>query len=237
MIIVGDIHGQTKLMTKVIKSFSKENILFAGDIIDRGDSKKCLDLLISSGADCVMGNHEAIAIAFSEAPKRLLKNYYFIWMANGGIETLKSFAFNDYSISDTQKAINDSPYIDIIKKFPIYKLYNNIMITHAGIDSGYLTDKRESYLWSRTSIDKVESLIISSFKLDHPKVELIVTGHNIVENPTLYKNNGINQLRIDTGSFYTKTVGVFDTKKRQVYKITKDDMMLTNIFKNEDEIT
>jgi len=232
VIIAGDIHGQIRLMEKIIKSFG-EAILFTGDIIDRGDSKNCLELLLSSRAKSIMGNHEAMAIAFSESPKHLLKNYYFIWMANGGIQTLNSLYISGYSISDTQKAINANPYIDKIKKFPIYKIYNHIMVIHAGIDKGYLTDRQESFLWSRTSIDKVEHSAISSFRNDYPNIELIVTGHNIVKNPTLYTRKNINQLRIDTGSFYTKTTGVFDTENGHVYKITENDIMLIQDLNQE----
>ncbi len=231
MIVVGDIHGQIKLMENVIKEFKDRKLLFAGDIIDRGDGKNCLKLLKESGARSLLGNHEQMAIEFLRAPKENLITYYNIWMANGGLETLKSFDIKENEPEDMQKALNEDQLMSIIKEFSIYKLIDDIMVVHAGIDDGYLSDRSESFIWSRTSIDDIENKVANSFKNDFPHIKFMVTGHNIVNLPTVYVNYSILQLRIDLGSFYSKSVGAFDSRSGEFYKITENDLLICGNIK------
>lgn len=226
MIIAGDIHGQVRLIEKVLKSFENNKILFAGDIIDRGDAKSCLKLLSESGAKSLIGNHEQMAIAFCNAPEADLKSFYNIWMANGGLSTLKSFGIKNKDLKSVQILIRTNAIFDIIRRFDIYKIIDDTIILHAGIDRNYLLDPHESFVWSRTPIDKVGSSVVLSFKNDFPAIKFMITGHNIVKTPTIYTNCSILQLRIDLGSFYSKTVGAFDTESKNIYKISENDVVL-----------
>ncbi len=232
MIIAGDIHGQVRLMEKVLKSFENNKILFVGDIIDRGDAKSCLKLLSESGAKSLIGNHEQMAIAFCNAPEADLKSFYNIWMANGGLSTLKSFGIKNKDLKSVQILVQTNALFDSIRCFDIYKIIDDMIIIHAGIDRNYLFDPYESFVWSRTPIDEVGSSVMLSFKNNFPAIKFMITGHNIVKTPAIYTNRSILQLRIDLGSFYSKTVGVFDTESKDIYKISKNDLLLVGNIKS-----
>ena len=70
--VFGDIHGNSKLLRKLILKLRKEygndiKILSCGDLIDRGDdSKGVIDLCIKEGIESVAGNHDYWVIELLE---------------------------------------------------------------------------------------------------------------------------------------------------------------------------
>lgn len=68
-IIVGDIHARPSLVKQAVELAKRESarLIFLGDLIDRSDatpeeSAACVRLVRESGAECVMGNHEAYSV-------------------------------------------------------------------------------------------------------------------------------------------------------------------------------
>ena len=57
--VLGDIHGRSDLLRRLLAELGDMPVLSVGDVVDRGpDSKGCVELLIERGAVGVMGNHE-----------------------------------------------------------------------------------------------------------------------------------------------------------------------------------
>lgn len=99
----GDIHGRYDLLVRALDAVSahagdrERTLIFLGDYIDRGPEsrrvvEKLIDLEKSSGAICLLGNHEQLAV----------RAHYFDtwdgWLENGGQSTLDSYGG---SIPDT----------------------------------------------------------------------------------------------------------------------------------------
>ncbi|MEA3489686.1 MAG: metallophosphoesterase family protein [Candidatus Omnitrophota bacterium] len=65
-IIISDIHSNLQAFEAVVRSFPEsdnKNIICAGDIVGYGaDPNVCIDMMISLGARCVLGNHDAASI-------------------------------------------------------------------------------------------------------------------------------------------------------------------------------
>lgn len=102
MFLVGDTHGSYKTLRELIKKFpSKEDIVFVGDLIDRGPkSNQVLEFIIKEGHQSVMGNHEWMLLCylfteeFNDGFSLHTPYYWNFWVRNGGAETLKSYNEN-----------------------------------------------------------------------------------------------------------------------------------------------
>ena len=100
LIAIGDIHGCSRTMARLIKVLAPErdeHLVFLGDYIDRGpDSRavieQCLALKRQYRCTFLRGNHEAFLLGF------LRGHGYRDWMANGGASTLRSYASGDGTI-------------------------------------------------------------------------------------------------------------------------------------------
>jgi len=62
-VIIGDVHGTLveleELLQLINYNESKHRLLFAGDLVDRGDyPRETVQLIRSMGVECVMGNHD-----------------------------------------------------------------------------------------------------------------------------------------------------------------------------------
>ena len=89
MIIISDIHGSYKSLKALIKKCPKQEIVIAGDLIDRGNSSKDLVKFIrSEGFKVILGNHELMAIESLQTPMS--------WLFNGGYNTLASYGIETY---------------------------------------------------------------------------------------------------------------------------------------------
>jgi len=109
MIVIGDVHGEFNTLMSLLDILpQKDKLCFVGDLIDRGpDSKKVVDFLIDNGHHSVLGNHEEMIIRHHE-----------LWIANGGIETLKSFYETEEEI-DIDSFLN-SEYIKWFDNLPLF---------------------------------------------------------------------------------------------------------------------
>ena len=93
--IIGDIHGclgmLKRLMEKIAWSPEKDNLIFLGDFIDRGENPKgVVDYILelgrlSSQVESLKGNHEAMFLDFLAGINRET------FLVNGGWNTLESY--------------------------------------------------------------------------------------------------------------------------------------------------
>ncbi len=92
--VIGDVHGKFELLLDILKKWNEERqqLIFLGDLIDRGEnSKACLELVWSlvreKGAICLTGNHERMFLAWLRDPVDRYDHY----RRNGGDTTINSF--------------------------------------------------------------------------------------------------------------------------------------------------
>ena len=201
-LFITDIHGCYDEMLQLITQANADRVICCGDLIDRGPkSREVVQYIIDNNIECVLGNHELMAI---EAHQLMLDNNKWAlcecdWYLNGGKPV-----FNSYPDMESFTA-----HIDFFKSLPIYidtKLsYNNrqIIAAHTNIfaiidqlPTGQLTNHQKSHLvWNRA-------------KSTYQKEYLVIHGHT----PTDYYA-GLNNkpyicehsINIDTGCAY-KTV-------------------------------
>ena len=117
---VGDIHGCKDLLdnihNKIIKASKnrqgKKLIIYLGDYVDRGpDIKGTIQTLIDFNPPhfkkiFLLGNHEQMLLEFiSES-----KNSPYVWIANGGLETLNSYTH------DLSNYIDDTMHLSFDEK-------------------------------------------------------------------------------------------------------------------------
>ena len=80
-------HGCYKTLVALIEKCPKDDqFCFVGDLIDRGpNSCGVVDLVLQQGWQCVMGNHEKMALESG-----IGRSQFQLWMMNGGEATRAS---------------------------------------------------------------------------------------------------------------------------------------------------
>ncbi len=103
MILISDLHGCYGTMVRLLNQCAKlhpgEKLAFLGDLIDRGPhSRQVVEFAMTHAIPTVCGNHEDLALAYSEHRRRGYKahctNYYDrdVWtFGNGGETTLANW--------------------------------------------------------------------------------------------------------------------------------------------------
>jgi serine/threonine protein phosphatase 1 len=212
---VGDIHGCKELLNVIhnkIIEVSKNNegeklLIYLGDYIDREpDIKGTIQTLIDFQPEnftkvFLLGNHEQMLLDFM-AGKR---NSLYIWLGNGGLETLESYGCDLNSYIDNSMELKGE---ELIRKqftrllpFSHKSFFNQLILNyewgsyffvHAGINPDLPIEKqeKETMLWTREK------------NFFNPKMtcsKIIVHGHSPVEKIEKYPF----RINLDTGSFYS----------------------------------
>lgn len=65
--VIGDAHGMVDALIRLLEKLPADaEVVFVGDLIDRGDkSAQVVEIVRSCGYRCVLGNHENTFIRFS----------------------------------------------------------------------------------------------------------------------------------------------------------------------------
>jgi len=225
---IGDIHGCKELVQKIhnkIIEVSKDVegqklLIYLGDYIDRGpDIKGAIQTLIDFQPDnftkvFLLGNHEQMLLDFM-AGKR---NSLYIWLGNGGLETLESYGSDVNSYIDHSMELKDE---ELIRKqftrllpFSHKNFFNQLMLNyewgdyffvHAGINPDLPLDKqeKETMLWTREK---------SFFKATMTYNKIIVHGHTPVEKIEKFPC----RINLDTGAFYSGKLSCFINHSNKV---------------------
>lgn len=195
---IGDIHGCSrtfrKLLLEELNIQKSDSIWCVGDYIDRGpDSKGVIDLIINLQNDgfnitALRGNHEQMMMDSTKDEIHL-----WLWMANGGEETLGSFGITSYHEMEEK-------YRDFFAKTPYYVSTGDYIITHAGLNFSIDDPFTDTYsmLWRR------------SFEQEHEKLagQTLIHGHTPISLYYIEKQKGQKIINIDGGCVY-KTLGKY----------------------------
>lgn len=216
---IGDIHGQIaqlkvlyrRISTRPLRPFDK--LVFLGDYVDRGEnSKAVIEFLLRLKQEhpeviFLRGNHEHLMLEALDGPPSLpapikaeaREGYVlhseqtYLWLENGGIETLLSYKPSDMlhwrdSIPEEHK--------EFLRATQMEYICGNYHFVHAGVvppgmqwpDSEFDLDPR---LWIREPFLSYKPLIGG---------RLIVFGHT--PQPNGYPLIMRNKIGLDTGAVY-----------------------------------
>ena len=212
---VGDIHGCRDLLQNMHKKIlessqnveGKKLLIYLGDYIDRGpDIKGTVQTLIDFQPEnftkvFLLGNHEQMLLDFMTGKR----NSLYIWLGNGGLETLESYGSDVNSYIDHSMELKDEELIrkqftrllpfshkNFFNQLILNYEWNNYFFVHAGINPDLPLEKqeKETMLWTREK---------SFFNPKMTCSKIIVHGHTPVEKIEKYPF----RINLDTGSFYS----------------------------------
>jgi serine/threonine protein phosphatase 1 len=188
---IGDVHGchdkLADLMDRLEIDFERDQLIFLGDYIDRGDSAfDVVDYLLElkdrhPEIVFLRGNHEAMFDGFLSGRDR------YSYLINGGQQTLESYL-------KQKPAVTDPPIPPRHRRFfeglSLYHETEEFIFVHAGLRPGVPLEKQkpEDMLWIR------EKFIRSNYDFG----KRVVFGHTPFAEPLVQKN----KIGIDTGAVY-----------------------------------
>lgn len=222
---IGDIHGCTSLITKILEKIdvtrqSNCPIIFLGDYVDRGDDAAgTLEHLSSLSLDAakkyifLRGNHEQMLLDFLDMPEVIGP----LWIKSGGRHTLASYdlvvpfsgmlpeEFTQLRDKFREKLGSKIEYW--IRGMAISWQSGNVFLSHAGTNTTMALEAqtKDTLLWGDSS---------SSITARRDGV-WTVQGHVIVERPLVSKG----RVFIDTGAYATGklTAARFETARIQFF--------------------
>jgi serine/threonine protein phosphatase 1 len=205
---IGDIHGRSDLLHRIIRlirrdalSCAKDTILvFVGDYVDRGpDSKdviaRLIDLQLEFTVHFLKGNHDQALLDFLENPST-----YRVWREFGAVETLLSYGVRP-PLEDSDTAFLDArdrfaravpcSHREFLQALSLTCEIGDYFFTHAGVRPKIPLDQQRSddLLWIR------EDFLNSSANFG----KVIVHGHTPTETPVKKRN----RVGIDTGAYFS----------------------------------
>jgi serine/threonine protein phosphatase 1 len=208
----GDVHGRADLLRPLFSAIERQVgrshlarsvVVGLGDYIDRGgESRAVIEALINGVPGCelvpVRGNHEQMLLDFLEDPKRCGP----AWLANGALETLRSYAVEVRKISrledDELQAIRASlarnlppGHLLLLQRLPLSYVSGDYFFAHAGVRPGvgFKDQVARDLLWIRDGFADG----------DEPFEKVVVHGHMPVDQPYL----GRYRINLDTGAYFT----------------------------------
>jgi serine/threonine protein phosphatase 1 len=232
--VISDVHGCFNtlllLLQKLPDGVKEEDVIFVGDLIDRGpDSRKVIEFVKNGNYQCLLGNHEDLMIRawddYKEYKVPLENNG--IWIQNGGDICLDNYMNDgiiDYNILEKD--------IQWLKTLPTHILCNivdeknrKLVVTHATV-----VDALDRYLdLDENDYDEVELEHIK-YSFEEAKIwnrtipkygsekYFNISGHNITEIfINKFPNKSLNEdsLIIDKGMGYAYIdTGVFLRNKK-----------------------
>jgi serine/threonine protein phosphatase 1 len=209
MYAVGDIHGRSDLLSRVLRGIDADCrrrpadrpvTVFIGDYIDRGPgSRAVLDLLLrwrrDNEAVFLRGNHETFLTRFL-ADSRTLDE----WRQNGGLETLLSYGLKPTISPDRREQVRladrlahaiPPEHLEFLESLDLSFCCGDFLFVHAGVRPGVPIHEQteDDLLWIREEF----------LAHERPFERFVVHGHTPVNAPDLRRN----RINIDTGAFAT----------------------------------
>jgi serine/threonine protein phosphatase 1 len=194
--VVGDLHGSWSLLQVALDQVefdrSRDRLLSVGDIVDRGEeSFKLIELLQTDWFYACLGNHESVLLEYQRQGEADLAQH---WRQFGG-----SWFFD---LLPAQRAFA----AELIERHCSYALQVEMAQGKAGVvhadvpmgvswpafcaNVGRKQDWQRQCLWSRARVQGERTDGI-------PGIELVVTGHQIVQHALQVANVWL----IDTGAY------------------------------------
>jgi len=204
--IIGDVHGMYDVLIKLLEQIPKRSeVIFVGDLIDRGlDSKKVVNL-VKNNYKAVLGNHEDTFIRFFQDYFNGMKweellNKWYLWIfKNGGKNTLISYGIwnnknpNKKILEDIKSDLNYFQSLPLYIELNIKKDNLPIVISHSNITNvWHLRDNLDSF-------KTFKDITLRTRDLEYNKSSKIfnIYGHTITKEP-IFRGQSLS---IDTGAY------------------------------------
>lgn len=231
---IGDVHGRADLLEKMLEGIelhSQDNnrnpeVVFLGDLIDRGpNSREVLNLVNSSvdkwhGSSLILGNHDEW---FLETVRQGMEypdaNN---WLHHGGIQTIMSYCDGELPNNALDIIMTKYPaHIELLSNAARIQENGQFIAVHAGIDPTLSLDQQPDLVlnWIRepflTYVD--------------PKIRPVIHGHTIMSARPIVTENRIS---IDTGAYQSdlltaclvdaenKTISFFQASRHNFEEVT-----------------
>jgi len=233
--VIGDVHGEYSTLIKLVEKLpSDADIIFVGDLIDRGaKSREVIEFIRTNNYRCVLGNHEEFMIDYGTSftktyPNSTNPSFLHSWYNNGGDATLYSYNLIKYTggltcVENEEGMQQFKDDIEWLKTLPLYiELPNTIndlpvVITHASCadvwhhhDNPNAKETFKDYaLWHRIPPNK-ESKIFNIY------------GHTPMDFGVEVEDHYVN---VDTGCYIKKhgynTLSAFCVQSCEVISISR----------------
>ena len=189
--VIGDIHGcfdkLCALMDKIPINFSRDQLIFIGDYIDRGSgSIEVVDYLIDlqkqlPGTLFLKGNHEDMLINYLDGSDR------YTYLLNGGQRTLDAYLNHPNNPGGYPVP---SAHLEFFNSLHFYYQTDDYIFVHAGLRKKVPLEsqKKMDLLWIR------DEFIYSDFDFG----KRVIFGHTPFKEPLVQTN----KIGIDTGAVY-----------------------------------
>jgi serine/threonine protein phosphatase 1 len=207
--VVGDIHGASHLLKKLVERLDGRHLISAGDINDRGpDTRGVLDQLVDVDATGVCGNHEQW---FRDWLGGQPFDRFALSRAMGGRATLESYGIDPSGrLGDEDRARVPKAHADWLQDRPILLDLNvggkawwvahagvPMHISFRGLDPAIVLPRLEAVapnelLWPKNRPDEMVAL-------DRP----VIMGHVPLREPY----DGGHIVAVDTGAATFRTGG------------------------------
>ena len=197
-IVISDIHGCAltfrRLLHEVIDFRRDDRLFLLGDTIDRGpSSKEVIDYIVSLQEDGfqvrpLRGNHEDMFLRSCSD-----KNFFNLWMLNGGRATLENFGVED------SRCVPNT-YRQLIAEWPFFIALPDYILVHGGLNftaADPFADQ-EAMLWSRDEF--VDTARIGGRKL--------IGGHTPVGIDDVRRSLVTDRIMLDNGCVYKGMPGL-----------------------------
>lgn len=235
--IIGDVHGEYKTLLALVKKLpSDAEIIFVGDLIDRGaNSADVIKFVREHNYACVLGNHEEFMLTYGVSftktyPTSTNASFLHSWYNNGGDSTLFSYGILEYTKENGMQCVENEAGlnrflddIEWLKTLPLYielplKINNRpVVVTHASCGDVWHLHKnadaqetfRDHALWNRKD-PKPTSEIFNIF------------GHTPVEFGVEIEEHFAN---VDTGCYIKRhgynTLSAFCVQTQEVVSVSR----------------
>lgn len=196
MFIIGDVHGCLKTLEALIDKLpNQDDIIFVGDLIDRGpSSKEVLDYIKDHPLwQVVRGNHEDMMLNFFLADVPSCNYPHNTWRRNGGVPELYTEAHVEW--------VSTWP---LYLEFPDLKDNNgrHLFISHAAPHFEALEDCLDLQAWKRIDYNILWNRYPPPDHKANSK-RFCVYGHNSEHEPTITESYAM----IDTACAYAGRFG------------------------------
>lgn len=238
--IIGDVHGEYETLLALVSKLPQESeLIFVGDLVDRGlQSKEVVEFVRQKYHQVVMGNHEVLMIKYGEellATKELPMNN--TWMRDGGIETLLSYGLLAKAEDGSFEILNDETAIEhfqeVIKWMRRLPRYLELDAQHPSGKKVIVSHSNISRVWSIRHDQSKQKEFISEvlwtrdFEVAEESDIFNVYGHT----PQKYRAKvEQNYACIDTGCCYSEyeefgVLSAYCVESGEVVEVCKRDLL------------
>jgi serine/threonine protein phosphatase 1 len=213
---IGDVHGMAKNLEALYAQIRADHdrrggravIIHLGDYVDRGpDSKGVIELAMglenkaagseSLGVYSLLGNHEQMMLdAFYDAHSTAAEH----WFANGGAETVRSYARGKDADQENWRKVIDTAHLDWLGNLPTLLVdeTRKLVFVHAGIDpAAYPHCKDDIRIWTRSP-----KFFDPARWPDRPELDGIRVIHGHTPTTDFAPDVGERRINVDTGAVY-----------------------------------